>query len=398
MSDAALHKLSFIPEVTYGVTPTNPEWQILRNTGLTLGLSKGTLQSNELRADRQIADFRHGTWQTGGDINGELSFGTYDTILEAALGGTWSGGAGVTKTATTLSAAAADDSFNDSGNGFITAGFKPGDLIVVSGFSGNVANNARFRIKTVAAGKIVVTLPNGDEASVIVDDAAGESVTIATGGNRLKAGVVRRSVSVLRQFTDQVEADEPFHRFSGVEFNGFTLTVTPEQIVTISFPTVGKIAFPPTGTAPASSTYVEPNDKGVMDAFTGVVLEGGEVNGTMTSLTLTLDNGLQPRFVIGSKFTIKPSIGKSNVTGEASVYLENSKMIKKFINEELSSIDGTLADIDGNAYRFFVPRLKYNGGQPDIDGEGPVMLTMPFQGLRDPVTNTNILIDRIAAA
>ncbi len=88
----------------------------------------------------------------------------------------------VTKTATTISAQASDNSFNDSGNGFVTAGFTTGKAVKVSGFTGNVANNIVSGVITaVTAGKITI---GGTDGDVIVDDAAGESVTITQWDSR----------------------------------------------------------------------------------------------------------------------------------------------------------------------------------------------------------------------
>lgn len=82
----------------------------------------------------------------------------------------------VTMTATTLSAAAADNSYNDSAAAFITEGFAVGDRVKVTGFTGNVANNIVSGVITVlTAGKMTI---GGTDGDVIVDDAAGESVTI----------------------------------------------------------------------------------------------------------------------------------------------------------------------------------------------------------------------------
>ena len=82
----------------------------------------------------------------------------------------------VTITAATLSAAAADNSYNDSGSGFVAAGFTVGMHVRVSGFTGDVANNITDAVVTaVTAGKLTI---GGTDGDVIVDDAAGESVTI----------------------------------------------------------------------------------------------------------------------------------------------------------------------------------------------------------------------------
>jgi hypothetical protein len=82
----------------------------------------------------------------------------------------------VTKTATTISAQASDNSYNDSGNGFVTAGFAVGDHIRVTGFTGNTDNNIHDAVVTaVTAAKLTI---GGTDGDVIVDDAAGESVTI----------------------------------------------------------------------------------------------------------------------------------------------------------------------------------------------------------------------------
>ena len=57
--------------------------------------------------------------------------------------------------AATISAAAADNSFNDSGTGFVAAGFAVGDRVGVSGFATG-ANNLLIGIVTdLTAGKIV---------------------------------------------------------------------------------------------------------------------------------------------------------------------------------------------------------------------------------------------------
>jgi hypothetical protein len=82
----------------------------------------------------------------------------------------------VTYTATTISAQASDNSINDSAAQFIAEGFAVNDRVQIVGFTGDVANNKIVRtITALTAGKMTFGGTDGDD---IVDDAAGESVTV----------------------------------------------------------------------------------------------------------------------------------------------------------------------------------------------------------------------------
>ena len=302
MANGSRHSLSYVPEVAFGVTPATPAWKAIRHTGTTLGLSKETLQSEELRSDRQIADYRHGAYTIGGDINFELSFGSFDDLLEAVLCGTW-------------------------------------------------------------------------------------AVDV------LKAGTVRRSFSLERLFGDMLAADNPYHRFTGVEFNSLQLAINANAMVTGSFGVVGS-NMSTASVAVTGATYAAASTTSPLDSFTGTLTESGQPIAVITEIQLKLENGLEPRYVVGSKQSLRPSIGRSNCSGQITAYFENGTLLDKFINETSSAIEFDLPDGAGNTYSFLLPRVKYNGGQPDVAGEGPITLSMPFQALLDPVTGTNLQITR----
>lgn len=97
---------------------------------------------------------------------------TGDELLELSQASTT-----VTITASTISAAASDNSYNDSGSGFIAAGFIVGDRVRVTGFTGNVANN--IVVGTITALTTAKMTIGGTDGDVIVDEAAGESVIIS---------------------------------------------------------------------------------------------------------------------------------------------------------------------------------------------------------------------------
>lgn len=133
----------------------------------------------------------------------------------------------VTITAATISAAASDNSYNDSGNGFVTAGFDIGDRVKVSGFTGSAANNILVgTITALTAGKMTI---GGAEGEVIVDDAAGESVTIT------------------KWVSQRVSLDEILQRAA---FNLFKADISPAQI------TATQNDYNPTGLSTASLVRV----------------------------------------------------------------------------------------------------------------------------------------------
>lgn len=392
MSDASRHALFFIPEVTYGVTPDTPAWLRCRHNTFTVGAQRSPLQSEELRADRQIADFRLGSVMASGDLTAELSYGTHDALLEAAFGGTWT--PTVSMAGVTFSVDEGTNEIRDSANGFIAAGITVGMLIDPGGFT-TPMNNTVVKVSAVLAGALTVTKPDGSVAD-LTDEAAGDAVTIVSLEQNLKAGTTRRSFSFLRHFTDITATGEglPYHLFKGVEVNSVTFGLNANQIASLTFGLMAREPVDPANSAPAGSTYGTASTTTPTDAFTGVFEEGGVTCGVATELSITLENGMEPRNVIGSKFGLRPSIGRSNATGTAGAFFEDASLLSKFIGEEDSSLSISLPDVDGNSYTLEVPRLKYTGGQPDVSGQGSITLSLPFQGLLSSADASNIILRR----
>jgi len=79
----------------------------------------------------------------------------------------------ISTNAVTFSMDSTDNSINDSGNGFVTAGWKAGMKMKVVGFT-EAANNENFIVESVAAGKIIFTPDN-----LVTTEIAGDSVTLS---------------------------------------------------------------------------------------------------------------------------------------------------------------------------------------------------------------------------
>ena len=116
-ADANSAEIRFVEETTYGTTPSGPPTlQVLRYTSDSLKQTTDSTTSNEIRADRAIADVIRTGARAVGDINGELSYGTYDELIRAAYLDTAYSSA-INDTDTTYSMVASDNSINDSGSG-----------------------------------------------------------------------------------------------------------------------------------------------------------------------------------------------------------------------------------------------------------------------------------------
>tara|TARA_R110000868_G_scaffold338663_1_gene599435 strand:+ start:8887 stop:9804 length:918 start_codon:yes stop_codon:yes gene_type:complete len=300
IANGAQHSIHYIAEATYGTTPSTPTWIPLPHTGTSLSLSKDAIESEKLRGDRQVEDFRHGNKSISGDISSELEYAAFDDILEAVLCGTW---------ATDV----------------------------------------------------------------------------------LKAGVTRRSFTVERKFADLTTPE--YHRYTGCEFNTLSLSVSPNSMVGATFGVIGKDLVLATA-AVASSTYSADVGNSPFDSFTGSISEGGSTIGTVTSIDITIENGLEPLFSVGSSTTNRPSIGKSRATGSLTTYFESKTLYEKFINETSSAITLTLTDVAGNSYEIDMSTVKYNSGSPDVSGEGSVTISMDFVALFNGSDSSQIVITR----
>ena len=89
IANGAQHSIHFVSEATYGTTPATPAFKPFPHTGTNLAMTKDGLESEKLRGDRQVEDFRHGNQTISGDITAELEYGDLDDILQAVLCGTW---------------------------------------------------------------------------------------------------------------------------------------------------------------------------------------------------------------------------------------------------------------------------------------------------------------------
>lgn len=91
MSSGAQVTSYMITELSPGVTPATGAWDTLRLTSNTLSPTVNTQVSDEITESRISQGSVVSSTDIQGDLVGELSYGTFDKLLEAAFYGTWTG-------------------------------------------------------------------------------------------------------------------------------------------------------------------------------------------------------------------------------------------------------------------------------------------------------------------
>ncbi|MGN6549758.1 MAG: phage tail tube protein [Pararhizobium sp.] len=82
-------RVAYVAETDFGTTPATPAFTMLRTTSGGLRTNKTTDTSKEIQPDRNIRDMMLNGLDVTGSYPIELSYGTFDDIMAAALFGAW---------------------------------------------------------------------------------------------------------------------------------------------------------------------------------------------------------------------------------------------------------------------------------------------------------------------
>lgn len=373
--------IGFIAETTWGETPSTPQKQYLNFTSTTLGQTNDSVMSEIIRSDTNVAGTIRTGINPGGDLGFELQYGGVDPFMEAALRNNFATALNVT--ATTISAANADNSFNDSGSGFGNA--VAGQWIKVSGFA-NAANNGYFRVVTAAAGKLVVA------GGTLTDEAATPSVTIK--GQFLKNGVTDKSFTFERHFEDVTQ----FISMTGLRVSNFNLSLGLSAISSGSVSFLGKQAAQSTSTIFSSTAAaVTTESMNTVNDIKFIFIDDSLVTSDLTQLDLSISTNAQALKKLGALASAEVSTGSIAVTGTIGEYFEDASLLSRSLDFTETHLSFVIEDAAGNGYVFDMPSCRISGS-PDNPGKDQ-QITVPygFEATYDATTAMTIGITRIPA-
>lgn len=373
-------------QTALGTKATAGSAQILRRTTSGIELKKNTFQSNEIRTDYQIADFRHGSKYVEGPINGEVSAGTYKDFMAAAVRKDFVAGASIATLTLTTAGAGPTYTITRSAGSWITDGVKVGDVVrVTAGLAaGNL--NKNYLVVTITATVLTVYVLNGTTISA---QSAIASCTLAVTG---KKTFTPQSSHTADYFTIEQwygSGAALSEQFLDCKVNTMDVQIPASGMATCSFGFLGRNVD--LGTAAYFTSPTASSTTGVMAGANGLLTVAGATVGNVTGMNFTLNGNMTKEDVVGANSTPDVFSGSVAVSGQMTILLENDTYVQMFEDETEASVTMVLTATNAansDFVSFTMPRIKVGGNSKD-DGQKGIVQTVPFTALLNTNSATN---------
>ncbi len=373
-------------ETTWNETPSTPTMLALPYTRESLNHQKRTKQSDVLRSDRmKDAQVQVGV-SAEGDINFELRFLDFDTLLEVALASTYATqsttGAGTSNNFAFAAASGGTQVITGPSNW--TTNYLVGAWVRVKSATQS-ANNGIFKITA----KTSTTLTVANTAGVIEANS-----TAQVNQKCLRNGTTKQSLLIEKQYNDLTNN---FINYRGMRVDGLSMSITSEQIITGAFRFKGVRGNLATSTVAGGTTAASSNESMTASTNVGSIVEGGASLSTgIKSITFNLSNNTRALAAVGNVAAIGINMGSLMVTGRAEAYFEDQALLTKVFSHTSSALEFRCTDSGGNVMIYTFSQLRWSGNpdNPGIDQD--VMLPLEFSCEREPTNNVMFQIDSLA--
>lgn len=186
-----------------------------------------------------------------------------------------------------------------------------------------------------------------------------------------------------------------YRLFTGCAVSSMGISIAPNQMVTTTFGIVGSTGtISGTGKTITAAAVNQPFDAYSGDVSIGNV-SGATTSAIVSSIEFTIDNGLNPTFVVGSDETPQLEFGRAEVSGTLTAYFEDASLVNRFIDETETEIEVSVDDPTGaNPYTFSFPKCKINSANANLENPQSRLITLEFVALYNAFEETNLLITR----
>lgn len=395
-ADSSAAQLYMGTEPCWGVDPTTVSPGIaltaVRFTGESLIARNDFTESAEVRSDAQISDRVRVGVGAEGDINFELSYGTFDRFFEGMMRNDWSSevdvnvGSPVTGTVTIgsplnqISVAASPNPL---------AGVQVGAWVRVSGSAVSPSNNGYYRVTANSGGDLTVT-PNFAQAE------SGTNLQIRT--SHIRNSTVKKSFLIEKQFTD-LSPIEVFY-YTGMRVGGASFELTPGEILTGTLSFLGKRGFAANASVGLGAASEAPSGDvaNAVDNVSNIQLDGSALDADLSALSFEVNNNTRNKPALGVLGNVDIGLGRFNVTGNITMYFSSRVLYDKFLAATAHSFSFVI-EVDGDAYLMHFPSIKFTNGAILSEGnDQDVVANMDFGARRDPTLGFTLGISRFSSA
>ncbi len=387
---ADLTSLRFIKEVTWGTTPGAGNLTQIRYTGESLDANLETVVSKEIRPDRMTADLVPVGQSAGGSFDMEMSFGAFDDFMEGAMFSTFGAALAIVGVAGDI---------DSDASGFASGTASKFDTIVVGqwfevrGFAANSGENNGYYKCLTNTGTSMTTSPVPPSA----ETPAGTDAEMH--GQMLRNGIVQQSYSIEKRF-EGLDATT-FQLFKGSMIAGFTQNYAVGEILTGSVEVLSKEGtMDEIGLTGLTDTAAATGDiLNAVNDMQDVRVDNAASASSYLTLTLEIGNNLRGQKAIGTLGNVGVGVGKLDVTGNISVYFEDTSEMDKFNGNTAFSLSFRLQDAAGNAYIYTFPKVKYENLSVTAGGENSDLVAEgSWRALLDSTLSCMVQIDKFSAA
>ena len=371
--------VSYKKETSFGTLPSpTTGGQTLRRVSSTFNLTKETYQSEEIRTDYQLVDFRHGVRSVEGSISGELSAGTYADFLASALARNWTAATPSALGSTTIASVGGTYTITRTTGSWLTDAVRVGNVVRLTGFA-TANNNANLLVIALTATVATVVALNNVQLT---------PETVASGGAFVATG--KTTYAPTTGHTDDSYTFEEWYSDIGqsevtvgnkVNTVGIALPATGLTTIDLSF--MGQ-DLKQRGVSQFFTSPSAQNSNGIFAAVNGALIVNGAPVALVTGANFNINRNMTSEAVVGSN--IKPEIyeGRIIVDGDFTTLYQDGTFAGYFDTEaEISLVVALTANSLPNSefMSFTIPRLKLSTDTKD-DGEKGIVSSNSFQALK----------------
>lgn len=366
----------------------------LRRVTADFNLTKESYESNELRTDRQVADFRHGVRSAEGSLNGELSSKTYADFMQSLVARDFTTAPTVAALSATVAGTGPTYTVTRAAGSWITDGFQVGMVVRLTGAmnASNVGKNLLIAAVTSATVITVVVL-NG---STLFAEGPIASVTATATGKATfvpGSGHTDDSYTIEEWYSDIAQSEV----YTGMKVGSMNVQLPATGLTTVDFSFMGK-DLTNKGTTQYFTTPAVQGTDGIYAAVNGVVLVAGAPVALITSADFSVERGMESATAVGSNSVAEIFTGRIRVTGNLSVYFQDAAFRNYFDNETVVSLVLTLTEDSTAASDFIsftIPKAKINTFTK-ADAELGIVAQASFQALLNDVVTGGLPATTIA--